>query len=314
MLDERTYACRSVSLRLGFALLLEYILMRFIGWSGDKIYYFCTGNVADEVMAGIIDAGIYLFSFMIPVALFRLISIGKKTEPMHLGVRFPPNALLWMGVGLGVTTTMSYVGNLFFSQLDFSVIYGEESLGSAPLTVVSFISTAVVPAVAEEFLFRGCVLSNLLPYGKQTAIFGSAILFALMHSNPIQFLYTFCAGLILGTVFVESGSIWPGMFLHLFNNFLSVILPVLTANADTFYEEVLYILFDAVFLMLAIVCFVVLLSRQKGKLLSEPTGESGGREAGIRGICSVTVLIFAGLCLLYALYILWITYQYNYYV
>ena len=37
-----------------------------------------------------------------------------------------------------------------------------------------------VPALCEEFLFRGCILSNLLPYGKTTAILASAVLFSMI--------------------------------------------------------------------------------------------------------------------------------------
>ena len=96
---------------------------------------------------------------------------------------------------------------------------------------MAFISIAIVPALCEEFLFRGCVLSNLLPYGKYTAIIASAILFSVMHGNFAQFFYTFIAGLVLGLVYVETGSIWPCTFIHLFNNFYSIIQQVIYERA-----------------------------------------------------------------------------------
>ena len=304
MIDERKKQYKSVTLRLGAAVLLQFTLMRVIGWNGNVIFHMLTGGIADEITVGILDCFLYLISFMIPVALFRLLSIGKRTETMHLGVRMDGEGLLWLGAGIGLVTAMAFLGNMMFRYVDFSWVFVEDNVGGAPQTVLSFISTAVVPAVAEEFLYRGCVLSNLLPYGKTQAIFGSALLFALMHSNPLQFFYAFCAGLALGTVFAETGSIWPGMFIHLFNNFISTAEDVLTANADAYYTGLLLDLLETVFILGGIVCFLLLLWRKNGKIVSDTTEDRGRQGASLSGFFSVTVILFTVLCVLRALLLL----------
>jgi membrane protease YdiL (CAAX protease family) len=108
-------------------------------------------------------------------------------------------------------------------------------------------------------MFRGCILSNLLPYGKTTAIIGSAVLFSMMHGNPAQFLYTFVGGIMLGYLYVESGSIWPSTFLHLFNNFFSLVEDVLVDNSAPDYAyAILYALeFALVIGGLAIIAYLV---------------------------------------------------------
>lgn len=168
----------------------------------------------------------YLASFMIPAFIFMLISRKEGCEPMRLGVKLEPESPLVIIAAIGIVLTSAYLNSLMVSFIDFSPLYDTAPLDTPVKVLMSFISIAIVPAVCEEFLYRGCVLSNLLPYGKTTAIIGSALLFALMHGNFAQFFYTFIAGLVLGAVYVETGSIWISTFVHLFNNFYSVIQQV----------------------------------------------------------------------------------------
>lgn len=72
---------------------------------------------------------------------------------------------------------------------------------------------------AEEILFRGLILRSLQKYGKQTAIFISALLFGLFHGNVVQIPYAFLVGLLLAYVTVEYSITWA-IVLHVFNNFV----------------------------------------------------------------------------------------------
>lgn len=165
----------------------------------------------------------YLASFLIPAFIFMLMTYKSGREPMRLEVRVFPNAPAVILSAMGVIVLFAYINSIMVSFIDFSAVFQDEPLDSPIKILLGFISIAIVPALAEEFLFRGCVLSNLLPYGKTGAIVFSALLFSLMHGNFAQFLYTFAAGLVLGIVYVETGSIWTPTFIHLFNNFYSLI-------------------------------------------------------------------------------------------
>lgn len=63
--------------------------------------------------------------------------------------------------------------------------------------VLNIISTAIVPAFAEEFAFRGIVMGSLRKFSDTTAVIGSAILFGAMHQNISQIPFAFILGLIL---------------------------------------------------------------------------------------------------------------------
>lgn len=78
---------------------------------------------------------------------------------------------------------------------------------------------ALAPALCEEVLFRGFVLTGLRRGGGTLmAILVSSILFAVFHLDPNRLLPTFLIGLVLGTIVVRTGSIFPAVIVHLVHN------------------------------------------------------------------------------------------------
>ena len=87
---------------------------------------------------------------------------------------------------------------------------------------------ALAPAIAEEIFFRGFVLRGLLAKGKGTAILISGIAFGLFHALAVEGFWlervptSAALGLVLGWLAVRTGSILPGILLHLLHNAVSV--------------------------------------------------------------------------------------------
>jgi hypothetical protein len=101
---------------------------------------------------------------------------------------------------------------------------------------------AILPAFAEEILFRG-VLANLFKdwtKNVHVAVFLSSFIFAAIHMQFYGFLPRFLLGMALGYLFFWSGSLWLPVAAHFTNNFLSVIVEFLfrkgitSTNADNF--------------------------------------------------------------------------------
>jgi sodium transport system permease protein len=86
---------------------------------------------------------------------------------------------------------------------------------------------AVVPAICEEFAFRGFILSGLESgHRPRSAIVVSAFLFGFMHVLVSVFGQLFGAtvlGLVLGLLAVRSRSLLPGIVFHFGNNALVVL-------------------------------------------------------------------------------------------
>ena len=90
---------------------------------------------------------------------------------------------------------------------------------------------ALLPAVCEEWFFRGFLLRSLLSKRSPwIAISISAIVFGLFHvlSNSVvamdRLLPTTLVGLVLGILCYRSGSIVPGILLHMLHNGLIAFL------------------------------------------------------------------------------------------
>jgi len=104
---------------------------------------------------------------------------------------------------------------------------GELGLGTALILV------ALLPAVAEEVTFRGVVLAGLRRSGSRwIAVVGSALVFGLFHINPYHVVAAFAVGLLLGWVALESGSLLPGVLIHLVNNGAQVLLDRMPSLAE----------------------------------------------------------------------------------
>ena len=115
---------------------------------------------------------------------------------------------------------------------------------------VQFLSLCLVPAVTEELFFRGALQGLLRPSGSAAAIFGTALVFGLLHLDLAQGLTAFICAVFLGWLAERSGSILPGMLLHFINNtlaFLTLYLRLYAPAAAAMAIELFILLFFPVF-------------------------------------------------------------------
>ncbi|MBA3316124.1 MAG: CPBP family intramembrane metalloprotease [Planctomycetaceae bacterium] len=103
-------------------------------------------------------------------------------------------------------------------------------LDAVPLWV-KLVTLAVVPAVCEEWFFRGFLLSSLrTKLAAWQAVLITGTLFGAFHVVVRdglfleRFVPTAFLGLILGAACVRTGSLWPGMLLHSLHNGLLLSL------------------------------------------------------------------------------------------
>lgn len=88
---------------------------------------------------------------------------------------------------------------------------------------------ALIPAVGEEFFFRGLLLGDLLK-GKvhpAMAIPVTGLIFSISHTEYDNMLAIWILGSFLGYLFYVSGSLWLPIIAHFTNNFLAVLLKYL---------------------------------------------------------------------------------------
>lgn len=92
-----------------------------------------------------------------------------------------------------------------------------------------FITLCIFVPLVEELVFRGAILRSLSGFFSNpwAAIVLSSAVFALVHGNPAQMPHALLIGLLLGWMYVRTGSILPGVVLHWVNNTAVYVLYVL---------------------------------------------------------------------------------------
>ncbi|MDB5025078.1 MAG: family intrarane metalloprotease [Mucilaginibacter sp.] len=87
----------------------------------------------------------------------------------------------------------------------------------------------LVTALAEEFLFRGCLQTIFVRWmkNKHVAIWLTAVLFSAFHMEFFGFLPRMMLGLLFGYFVAWSGSIWPAVWGHFVNNGTVVVITYL---------------------------------------------------------------------------------------
>lgn len=96
---------------------------------------------------------------------------------------------------------------------------------SISVLILNLITIALIPALAEEWIFRGTfqqLLSEKLNI--HIAVLLASILFSLIHFEFSGFLPRIMLGMFLGYLFYYSSSLWISIFAHAINNGAQVIL------------------------------------------------------------------------------------------
>lgn len=122
------------------------------------------------------------------------------------------------------------LGNLLASLLTMGRAVNRLGELSSRMTVPLALYVTCVGPLAEELFFRGMILPRMTRFGQKMALFYSALLFALYHVNLYQFFYAWGLGLLLGALYLKTGSIRMGYVLHAAINLLGGVLPPLLLN------------------------------------------------------------------------------------
>ena len=168
----------------------------------------------------------YVF-FLAPVIILAVVM--KYPAATVFSLRMPPWRGLLAAVLIGVSGWAA-VGGIVIRLLPppESLVKALEKIvllenDQSPLWL-ALVVIAVTPAICEEMLFRGLILTGLRKLGPWTALLLSSALFAIAHASIYRLLPTFCLGLFLGFIVLRTGSIFCSMIIHALNNGLAVTL------------------------------------------------------------------------------------------
>jgi membrane protease YdiL (CAAX protease family) len=186
-----------------------------------------TNGVWGIVISIVLSLLLYLSVYFIYTAYngieFNAVGIRKtKWQNYVLAIFIGAIALFGLQYLIG---GVEHIFSLIGIPMNTSPIVGSTNFGRFLLVVVS---SAIIPAVCEELIFRGMIFSGLRKsFSLPVAIVLSALLFALMHFSLQQFLYPFLLGMIMAWIVARTGSLVCSMIVHFANNFLVILMSYL---------------------------------------------------------------------------------------
>ncbi len=265
---EKQY--RSTVNRLAFSLLVFYGLFNVYSVVMSLVVPALTREltaplsvVIYEVTYGVLYAAV----FLVPVLFYYLISKHEPHEPLDTSFTMPRETILYIFVGIALVSAAGYFNSWLLELFEYRTFTEEMLFDTSASTnyelVLTFFTLAVVPGFVEELLFRGVILKNLLPYGRTTAVFASALLFGVMHQNAGQLLYATVAGLVFGYVFVYTKSLWCCVLMHVCNNFLSVLSTAISERLAQDHANAILLGVEIAVFMLGLAAAVYLVLHRK---------------------------------------------------
>ena len=210
-------------------------------------------------------------------------------------------------IGISFSLMSNYVVSMLdntFSLFGIENKGGTIDAGSEPNILLYVLMVAIMPALVEEFAFRGVIMGVLKPYSPALAILVSSGLFALMHGNFVQMPFTFCCGIVFAYMDIKTNSLLPSIIVHFLNNGLSVLSDILTSyhiiddqGANTMYGVIFFVTG-----ILSLIFLKRIISKDGNKVF---TLEQGGtvltyKEKVKTVTTSPTIIIFAAIMTAYS--------------
>lgn len=199
---------------------------------------------------------IELLTFVLP-ALFFLRLRGHKYARRARVRLFEPGAVPFIVTASLALMLVSCVLKLatyavFDYSLDVTDTYTSyiSSSPSGSELLFSALAFAVFPAITEELVFRGIVLTEYEECGTVSAVIISSLLFAMLHFDLKLFAVYFVSGVLLAVSAYACRSIIAPIIIHTLNNVFSLFFESYIWNSILQPRNIVIFSFVAVSLLL----------------------------------------------------------------
>lgn len=239
-------------------------------WAGTLVELFVMPGTA---------AGRELFTvaiYYLPFVLLPVVLYGARRRGLSDGLRLNPmgsilSVISVMFLGVLCVYAASAIDSVWVSLLDaIGLKEPVSALETGPDISVTLqvVTSALVPAVCEELLFRGVVFSAFEGRGTWRAVWLSAAVFALMHGNLYGLPAYFLVGAMSAFIVFAMDSLYAGMLFHTtYNAAILVIVRLVSAQEPAAAEAAAYsgigIALDVVMTFLMIAALVIPLNTRR---------------------------------------------------
>ncbi len=200
---------------------------------------------------------LHMFIFVIPTIIYivHYIPKGKVAETLRFNKFSLKNLLYIVALTLLIMpliSLISYTSSFFVESVSSEML--EESL-NLPF-ILSFLSIGVMPAITEELVFRGILLSNCDDKRDRLYALLNGFFFGAMHGNLSQFFYAMVLGIAFYYFVKVSNSIFMAMIPHFIINGSQVILVFWLDTLDTAPDSTTEVFDPVLFSTIAVIAIV----------------------------------------------------------
>lgn len=185
-----------------------FLIMQFV--SGLLYAMFQVGNIAWYVMLSSVATVAILYCL-------HMFAWGKS---------FNVSSVNWCAGIVGIVAAAFGVASLDIAEelMELSDLMQDTFIAMSS-TIEGALCIAVVAPLAEEIVFRECLLGQLLRNGtnRWIAIIASSLMFGIIHLNPIQIPFATAMGIILSVIYYKTGNIVLTSIIHILNNGAAVL-------------------------------------------------------------------------------------------
>ena len=206
-------------------------------------------------------------AYLSPVPARRRLRLGRPALPWY-GYPIVAVGTLAIGLTCGVLIEMLGLGDEGVLK-EFERVFTGMRGG---LLVVTAAVIGLAPGFGEEFLFRGYAQTRLRQrWPRGAALLVTSLLFGLLHMDLVQGTMVVFLGLWLGEVSDRTGSVWPAVVGHTFNNATATVLGALAGEAGEAGESWKALL---VSVPVILACLAYVLRRPIVEIEPDPTPQS----------------------------------------
>lgn len=217
-----------------FSKILKYLIVYGLLLVAPAVAVAIVLVVKDRLNGGTMDSDtVWDSPYMLPaIAVGTLLNIivflWRRWAVLDLG-RISRSDV-WMVIVMAVVVFLGWFfpEDLLQRLIEVPSNLSEEEFDQMTGGVVGLIDTGFMTPVAEELLCRGAILGTLLlmmPRRPWVCIVVSALIFGLIHLNPVQMVFGSLYGLLLGWLFWRTKSLLPSIVVHVANNATVMLLP-----------------------------------------------------------------------------------------
>lgn len=204
----------------------EYKLIRM----ADTSFLFCiifeVVGLMTVMFLGTLGAQMTIY-FM--TMLFAVFMARKRRAEFTIPFEKPKAGTLLQSIGISVCgIPIALMLSALASLLSSAGADSSEDIAKYPVWL-AIIAFAIVPAVVEEYVFRGLILGAYMKVDTRAAVVISSLFFALLHFSLGSILYGFFYGCLFAIIRIATGNMIYSMAMHLVFNAVNVMVAYMGA-------------------------------------------------------------------------------------